>query len=93
MPSPNSVFRALMDPTRREIIQLLRSGPLNSGQIAEHFPIAWATISRHLAVLKNADLIVAERNGTSIRYELNTTVVQELVEHLMSWTRTGDSDA
>jgi DNA-binding transcriptional ArsR family regulator len=82
-----------MDPTRREILQLLRTGPLNSGEIARSFPIAWATISRHLAILKDASLIVAERNGTSIKYELNTTVVQELAEHLMTWTRTGDRDA
>ena len=93
MASPNSVFRALMDPTRREIIQMLRVEPLTSGQIAERFPIAWATISRHLAVLKDAQLILAERNGTSIKYELNTTVVHELVEHLMTWTRTGADDA
>ena len=82
-----------MDPTRREIVQLLRSGPMNSGEISAHFPIAWATISRHLAILKDAELIIAERNGTSIKYELNTTVVQELVEHVMTWTRTGDQDA
>ena len=93
MASPNSVFRALMDPTRREILQHLRQGPLTSGDIAAKFPIAWATVSRHLSVLKDADLIVAERNGTSIKYELNTTVVQELAEHLMTWTRTGDENA
>ncbi len=93
MSSPNSVFRALMDPTRREILQLLRARPLNSGEIAEHFPTAWATISRHLAILKDASLIVAERNGTSIKYELNTTVVEELAEYLMTWTRTGDQHA
>jgi DNA-binding transcriptional ArsR family regulator len=82
-----------MDPTRREILQHLRAGPLSSGDIATKFPIAWATVSRHLAVLKDADLIVGERNGTSIKYELNTTVVQELAEHLMTWTRTGDGNA
>ena len=93
MSSPNSVFRALMDPTRREILQLLRARPLNSGEIADHFPTAWATISRHLAILKDASLIVAERNGTSIKYELNTTVVEALAEYLMTWTRTGDQNA
>lgn len=93
MAAPDSVFRALMDPTRREIVELLRTGPLNSGEISGHFPIAWATISRHLAILKDAGLIIAERNGTSIKYELNTTVVQELVAHVMTWTRTGDQHA
>jgi len=82
-----------MDPTRREILQLLRARPLNSGEIADHFPTAWATISRHLAILKDASLIVAERNGTSIKYELNTTVVEALAEYLMTWTRTGDQNA
>jgi ArsR family transcriptional regulator, repressor of sdpIR and other operons len=93
MISPNEVFKALADPTRREIIRMLRSGPRTSGEIAEKFPIAWATISRHLGVLKEADLITAERNGTSIKYELNETVMQELVTHVLDWTNYGDDDA
>ena len=88
----NALFRALSDPTRREIVKMLRSGPLTSGEIAERFPSRWPTISRHLGVLRDAGLILAERNGTSIRYELNTTVVQDLIEHLMSWMTPGDSD-
>ncbi|HVF40904.1 MAG TPA: autorepressor SdpR family transcription factor [Gemmatimonadaceae bacterium] len=93
MPGTNAVFRALADPTRREIIKMLRQGPLNSGDIAEQFPSAWATISRHLSVLREADLISAERNGSSIRYELNATVLQELVEHIFDWTKKGENDA
>ena len=93
MISPNDVFKALADPTRREIIRLLRGGPHTSGEIAERFPIAWATISRHLGVLKAADLITAERNGTSIKYELNATVMQELVTHVLDWTNFGGADA
>jgi DNA-binding transcriptional ArsR family regulator len=89
----NAVFRALSDPTRREIINLLREGALSSGQIAERFPSAWATISRHLGVLKEAGLITAERNGNSIIYEVNTTVLQELVQHLMDWAKPGGDDA
>ena len=84
---PNAVFRALADPTRREIVKMLRRKALTSGEIAARFPTAWATISRHLGVLKDAGLISAERNGNSITYELNATVLQELVEHLMDWTR------
>jgi DNA-binding transcriptional ArsR family regulator len=80
------VFKALGDPTRRDIIKMLRKGPRTSGEIAERFPTAWATISRHLAVLKDADIISAERNGTSITYSLNSTVIQELIEHLYDWT-------
>jgi ArsR family transcriptional regulator, arsenate/arsenite/antimonite-responsive transcriptional repressor len=90
---PNEAFRALADPTRREILRLLRERPHTSGEIAEHFPTAWATISRHLGVLKAADLIVAERNGNSVMYELNSTVMQELVAHMLDWTGMGGNNA
>jgi ArsR family transcriptional regulator, repressor of sdpIR and other operons len=82
-------FRALADPTRREILRLLRDGPRTSGQIAEHFKSSWPTVSRHLAVLRDAGLILSERSGQQIVYELNTTVFQDLVEHLLEWTRPG----
>src|SRR5690348_6423500 len=85
MASSDAVFKALADPTRREILRLLRSGPKSSGQIAEHFESAWPTISRHLSVLRDAELVSTERNGMSIVYELDTTVFQETIEHLMSW--------
>jgi DNA-binding transcriptional ArsR family regulator len=81
----NDVFRALSDPTRREILELLRGGPRTSGEIAEKFTTSWATISRHLSVLKDSDLILAERNGQHIVYELNTTVFQDVVENLIKW--------
>ena len=90
---PNDAFKALADPTRREILRLLRDGPLTSGEIAAHFTTAWATISKHLSVLRDANLIVAERNGTSMIYEVNTTVLHELMEHLMDWTGYGGRDA
>jgi DNA-binding transcriptional ArsR family regulator len=85
-----AAFRALSDPTRREILRLLRDHPMTSGEIAERFDTSWATISRHLGVLANAGLVLSERNGQSIRYELNTTVFQEVIEHLMEWTRATD---
>jgi DNA-binding transcriptional ArsR family regulator len=81
------VFKALSDPTRREILRLLRNGPKTSGEIAEKFPSAWATISRHLAVLRDAGLILSERNGQQIVYELNTTVFEDVVNHMLEWTR------
>jgi len=87
MPGNDSVFRALSDPTRRAILKMLRKGPLASGEIAGRFPSSWATVSRHLAVLRDADLISAQRNGNSISYELNVTVLQELMEHILDWTR------
>jgi ArsR family transcriptional regulator len=85
--SSSQVFRALADATRRRILQLLREGPLTSGQIADRFDSSWPTISRHLAVLRDAGLVMTERNGQEIRYELNTSVFQELVQHLIEWTR------
>jgi ArsR family transcriptional regulator len=81
-PSPN-VFRALADPTRREILQMLRKSALNSGEIANRFDATWPTVSRHLAVLRDAGLVVSVRQGQEIRYELNTSVLQELAQHLM----------
>ena len=83
----NNVFRALADPTRREILEMLRAGPRTSGEIADRFSTSWATISRHLSVLKDADLILAERNGQHVSYELNTTVFQDVVEHLIKWLK------
>lgn len=80
-------FRALADPTRREILRLLRDGPKTSGEIADRFPTSWATVSRHLAVLRDAGLILSERNGQQIVYELNTTVFQDLVEQVIEWAR------
>jgi DNA-binding transcriptional ArsR family regulator len=81
----NDAFRALADPTRRDILRLLRGGPMTSGEIAERFPTAWPTISRHLGVLRGAGLVLAERNGQQIVYELNTTVVEELLQQLLAW--------
>ena len=89
----NGTFRALADPTRREIIRLLRSGPRTSGEIAERFPSTWATISRHLAILKDAGLILAERDGQFIRYELNLTVFQDAVDQLLDLVKTRRTNA
>jgi DNA-binding transcriptional ArsR family regulator len=86
-PPSNSAFRALADQTRRAILRMLRDGPLTSGEIASRFDSSWPTISRHLNVLREADLVVAERNGQEIHYELNTSVFQDLVQHLMDWTK------
>jgi ArsR family transcriptional regulator, arsenate/arsenite/antimonite-responsive transcriptional repressor len=89
----DSVFKALADPTRREIIKLLRKGPRTSGEIAERFDTAWPTISRHLGVLRDAGLILSERNGQQIIYELNTTVFADVVEQLLDWMRPGRKHA
>jgi DNA-binding transcriptional ArsR family regulator len=85
--SPDSAFRALADETRRRILRLLRDGPLTSGEIATRFASSWPTISRHLAILRDAGLVVAERRGQEIRYELNLSVFQDVIQHLIEWTR------
>lgn len=85
----NAVFRALADPTRREILAMLRRGPRSAGDIAEAFDVAWPTISRHLGVLRQAGLVVAERDGQYIRYELNTSVMHDFVQYLLAWSGTG----
>lgn len=82
-----AAFKALADPTRREILRLLRTGPKSSGELAERFDSAWPTVSRHLGVLRDAGLIISTRDGQNIVYELNTTVFDDLVNHLMDWTR------
>jgi DNA-binding transcriptional ArsR family regulator len=82
-----AAFKALADPTRREILRLLRTGPKSSGELAERFDSAWPTVSRHLGVLREAGLIISTRDGQSIVYELNTTVFDDLVNHLMEWNR------
>lgn len=72
-------LKALADPTRREILNLLKSGKLPAGEIAEHFDITPAAISRHLSVLKEADLISDTREGKFIFYEPNATVLEEIL--------------
>ena len=70
-------LRALADPTRREILNLLKGGTLSAGEITAHFDVTAAAISRHLSVLKDADLIRDERDGKFIRYTLNASVLEE----------------
>lgn len=71
-------MKALADPTRREILHLLKSGRLAAGEITHRFPVSAAAISRHLSVLKEADLIRDTREGKYIYYDLNTSVLEEL---------------
>ena len=79
----NAVFQALSDPTRREILRLLRKRAMTAGEIAERFSLARSTLSGHFNILKNAGLIVAERNGTSIAYSLNVSAVEQTVGAVM----------
>ncbi len=73
-------FKALSDENRREILNLLKKGPMTAGEIVEHFSLSGATVSHHLSVLREAGLILDEKQGKFIRYELNMSVVEELLE-------------
>ena len=77
----NRAFKAIADPTRREILRILRRGEMTAGDLAEHFDMTKPTMSHHFAVLKEAELLTSRRDGQQIWYGLNTTVVQDL----MSW--------
>ena len=79
MPLPET-FRALSDPTRRAILGLLRGRPLSAGEIGAHFSMTGATVSHHLAVLRDAGLISDRREGKYIYYELNLSVFEELLK-------------
>jgi DNA-binding transcriptional ArsR family regulator len=72
-------MKALADPVRREILTMLKGGRLSAGEICQHFPVTAAAISRHLAVLKEADLIRDQREGKFIYYELNASVLEEIM--------------
>ena len=74
-----STMKALSDPIRREILELLKSGRRSAGEIAERFPVSGAAVSKHLSVLKEADLIRDTREGKFIFYELNASVLEEVM--------------
>ena len=89
----DSMFRALADPTRRKILELLAKSDYTAGEIAERFPIAFASVSHHLGILKAAGLVATEREGQFIRYRLNTTVFQELMRYFMNRFANGGDNA
>ncbi len=80
----DETFRALNDPTRREILRLLRQRDMTAGEIAERFPLAKSTLSGHFSVLKHAGLVVTERQGTSIVYSLNISALEEMVAAVLA---------
>lgn len=85
-------FKALSDPVRREILELLKEKPLSAGEIGSHFDMTGATISYHLKILKQADLIFESKEKNYIYYQLNTTVLEEVLLWFSS-LKGGDSDA
>ncbi|KYD26982.1 hypothetical protein B4110_1927 [Parageobacillus toebii] len=80
----NLVYKALADPTRRDILNLLRNKDLTAGEIADHFRISKPSISHHLNLLKQADLVRAEKDGQYIYYSINTTVLQDVLAWILS---------
>jgi DNA-binding transcriptional ArsR family regulator len=81
----NIVFKALNDPTRREILELLQQRDMTAGEIVEHFTISGPSISHHLDLLKQAGLVTAEKSGQYIYYSLNTTVVDEIMKWFLQF--------
>ena len=92
MPLQNTL-RALADPVRREILNLLKGGTLSAGEICEHFTITAAAISRHLSVLKEADLIRDQREGKFIYYTLNTSVLEDVMLWITGLKGENDHDS
>jgi DNA-binding transcriptional ArsR family regulator len=73
----NSVFKALSDPTRRQILQLLRKRAMSAGELADHFALSKSTLSAHFAVLREADLVDSDKSGTTITYRLKLSVLED----------------
>jgi len=73
----SQIFKALSDPTRRQVLHLLRKGPMSAGELSDQFDVSKPTMSAHFAVLKEADLIHAEKTGKSIIYHLKLSVLEE----------------
>ena len=81
----NTVFKALNDPTRRQILEMLQEKDLTAGEIADQFKISFPSISHHLDLLKQAKLVTSEKDGQYVYYSLNTTVVDEIMKWLLQF--------
>ncbi len=79
----NSLFKALNDETRREIVELLKERDMNAGEIADRFNISKPSISHHLDILKRADLITSEKKGQFVEYSLNTSILEDLLTWIL----------
>ena len=85
-------FKALSDPTRRKILELLQEKSLNAGEIADYFHITKPSISHHLTILKNSGLIVDQRHGQNIVYSLDMSVFQDMMKWFMNFTSMGENE-
>lgn len=88
----NDVFYALSDPTRRQILKLLKEKDLNAGEIAENFNMSKPSISHHLNALKHANLVTGQKQGQNVVYSLNTTVFQEIIEWFFDFKERGETN-
>jgi ArsR family transcriptional regulator, arsenate/arsenite/antimonite-responsive transcriptional repressor len=91
MSTRNDTFKAIADPGRREILRLLRKGEMTAGDLAGRFDMTKPTMSHHFAVLKDADLITSRRDGQTIWYSLNTTVLEDVIAWAIDLAGTGKS--
>ena len=80
----NSLFKALNDETRRQIVELLKEKDMNAGEIAERFNISKPSISHHLDILKQANLVISEKKGQFVEYSLNTTILEDLLNWILT---------
>ena len=85
----NDLFKALSDPTRRQILELLKEKDLTAGEIADNFNISKPSISHHLNALRNAELVLSEKQGQNIYYSLNTTAFQEVMKWFFDFKERG----
>jgi DNA-binding transcriptional ArsR family regulator len=83
----DNVFKALNDPTRRSILEMLKEKDLTAGQIAERFDMSWPSISHHLDLLKKTGLVSAQKEGQFIYYSLNTTVMDDMLQWILQLTQ------
>ena len=83
----NLLFKALNDPTRRAILEMLREKDLSAGEIAGRFNMSWPSISHHLDLLKKADLVAAQKEGQFVFYSINTTVMDDVLQWLLQFTQ------
>jgi len=88
----NPLFKALNDETRRKIIELLKEGDMNAGEIASHFNISKPSISHHLNLLESADLVIKEKKGQFIVYSLNTTILDDLLRWILTLKNKSDEN-
>ena len=83
----NLLFKALNDPTRREILEMLRSKDMTAGEIADKFHISWPSVSHHLELLKRSGLVISQKEGQFVYYSINTTVMDEIFKWVVQFSK------